>query len=78
MFCLAIMLLEIKFGRPIESLQQQEDFGPNGIPNEATDLTTTNRWRKGEVEQGNLSWAFAKAIIYYLPSMLSRPICIIW
>jgi hypothetical protein len=66
MLALAIMLLEIKFGTPIESLRHEGDFGQDGQPNEATDFATANRWLKMQVDLGNLSCTFTDAITYCL------------
>ncbi|KAM4063740.1 hypothetical protein HRG_006855 [Hirsutella rhossiliensis] len=63
---LAILLLEIRFGIPIERRQQPEDLGPDGEANEATDLTTAGRWLRREADKGSLSTAFLQAITYCL------------
>ncbi|KAK3341838.1 hypothetical protein B0T25DRAFT_488810 [Lasiosphaeria hispida] len=52
MLALAIMLLEIQSGTPIESVRQGEE----------ADLTTAKRWLDMRLETGRLTWQFAGAI----------------
>ncbi|KAK0707941.1 hypothetical protein B0H67DRAFT_588952 [Lasiosphaeris hirsuta] len=52
MLALAIMLLEIQSGTPIESVRQDQE----------ADLTTAKRWLDMRLEAGRLSWQFAGAI----------------
>ncbi|KAF4880732.1 hypothetical protein CGCSCA1_v000446 [Colletotrichum siamense] len=66
MLALAIMLVELKCGSPIESLWQDQDLPPDGQPNMWTDLSTVTRWLDVQVNEGNLSFGFTSAITYCL------------
>lgn len=58
---LGILLLELTFNKPIETLPIREKyFGPQGIPNEFTDLCTAKAWRR-EVE-GECGTGLSEAI----------------
>ncbi|EXF84066.1 hypothetical protein CFIO01_11620 [Colletotrichum fioriniae PJ7] len=70
MLALAVMLLEMSCGKPIEDLRQPEDLGPNGEVNVGTDLSTARRWLDTQVRLGNLSNGFTSAITYCLQSYL--------
>ncbi|SPO03488.1 uncharacterized protein DNG_06171 [Cephalotrichum gorgonifer] len=66
LLALAVMLLEINVGKPMESLRTQQDMGPDGNYNVGTDLSTANRSFETQVRNGKLTWAFAEAIKYCL------------
>ncbi|KAL0942561.1 uncharacterized protein CTRU02_200447 [Colletotrichum truncatum] len=70
MLALAIMLLELNFGTPIESLRHQDDLGPDGQPNMCTDLLTAQRWFNAKALKGQLSHGFKSAIKYCLQCYL--------
>lgn len=70
MLALAIMLLEINSGTPIESMRQSEDIGPGEQWSEGADLVTANWWLKRRVEMGRLTRRFADAITYCLQCYL--------
>ncbi|KAI8250652.1 hypothetical protein K4K58_009564 [Colletotrichum sp. SAR11_239] len=66
MLALAIMLLELNFGVPIESLRQASDMGADGQPNAFTDLLTAQRWFNSKSRKGQLSHGFKSAIKFCL------------
>ncbi|CAI0644042.1 unnamed protein product [Colletotrichum noveboracense] len=66
MLALAIMLLELNFGVPIESLRQASDMGADGQPNAFTDLLTAQRWFNNKCRKGQLSHGFKSAIKFCL------------
>lgn len=70
MLALAVMLLELNSGVPIEGLRSDEDLGPDGQPNSGTDLSTAGRWLDAQVRLGNLTCGFASAITCCLQSYL--------
>jgi hypothetical protein len=60
---LAVMLIEIWGGRPIEDLYLPQDLGPNSEVNEATKVLTVRRWLDGPGrELGH--WAVLNAISF--------------
>ena len=59
-----VILLEINYGRTIESLRHPEDLGPNKQPNELTDLKTAKRCLTQR--KGDISWALSSAISHCL------------
>ncbi|RYP46715.1 hypothetical protein DL768_007123 [Monosporascus sp. mg162] len=70
LLALAVVLLEINVGKPIESLRKQQDMGPDGNPNVGTDLSTAQRSLGTQVSQGKLTLAFKEAITYCLQCYL--------
>lgn len=66
MLALAIMLLEINLGMPIESLRRSEDLGLDGEPNVGMDWFVAQRCLEVQVQRGNLTSGFASAIKYCL------------
>ncbi|TDZ25874.1 hypothetical protein Cob_v000282 [Colletotrichum orbiculare MAFF 240422] len=66
MLALAIMLLEVHFGTPIDNLRRAEDMGPDGCPNIGTDLLTAQRWLNTTAAKGQLSHGFKSAIRHCL------------
>ncbi|GKT45905.1 uncharacterized protein ColSpa_06086 [Colletotrichum spaethianum] len=70
LLALAVMLLEINVGKPIESLRMQQDMGRDGSFNMGADLSTAQRSLETQVSQGKLTSAFTKAITYCLQCYL--------
>ncbi len=70
LLALAIMLLEINVGEPIENLREQQDMGPDGNFNAWTDLSTAQRSLETHGRRGNLACAFQGAITYCLQCYL--------
>lgn len=70
MLALAIMLLKISSGVPIESMRQEGDLGPDRQPSEGADLVAAHRWLTARVEGGRLSLQFADAIKHCLQCYL--------
>ncbi|KAF6839587.1 hypothetical protein CPLU01_01724 [Colletotrichum plurivorum] len=70
MLALAVMLIELNSGVPIERLRSDDDLGPDGRPNAGTDLSTAGRWLDAQVRLGNLTCGFASAITCCLQSYL--------
>ncbi|KAF5005061.1 hypothetical protein FDECE_8477 [Fusarium decemcellulare] len=68
LLALAIMLLEVSTGIPVEKQRRPEDLGSDGTPNVGTDLSTANRWLETQVDRGQLTSAFAGAITCCLQS----------
>ena len=63
---LAILLVEILSGQPIESLRRPEDMGIGQQPHEFTDLQVAHRWTIAKEESGNLTSGFQSAISHCL------------
>lgn len=70
LLALAVMLLEINVGLPIESHRAEQDLGYSGNLNVGTDLLTAQRLLEIQVRQGKLSFAFTEAIKYCLQCYL--------
>jgi hypothetical protein len=66
---LAIILLEINFGKPIEQVRCPEDLGNKPLDDEKADLQTADRWHKAE--RPRLSPGFSKAILTGLQEYLN-------
>ncbi|KAF2497515.1 hypothetical protein BU16DRAFT_316252 [Lophium mytilinum] len=64
LLALGIVLLEIYFNQPIESLRAKTSSGISQQPNDYEDLSIANRWVRRE--KGNLSWAFQNAVSHCL------------
>jgi hypothetical protein len=70
MLSLAIMLLEINLGMPIEKLRRSKDLVPDEEPSVGQDLLVAYRCLEAEVQRGNLTSAFTSAITYCLQCYL--------
>ncbi|PSN62427.1 hypothetical protein BS50DRAFT_638067 [Corynespora cassiicola Philippines] len=66
---LAILLLEINFGRAKEDMRQIEDLGSSQVHRDMIDLQTAGRWYKAESR--NLSAGFSQAILTCLQEYLN-------
>jgi len=66
MLSLAILLLELNSGTPIEQVRQEEDLGPAGELSDWANLATAKRWLEMRFENGRLTRQFAGAITYCL------------
>lgn len=66
---MAILLLEVNFGKPIEQIRRLEDLGNNPVDDEKADLLTAGRWYKEE--RPRLSPGFSKAILTGLQEYLN-------
>lgn len=63
---LAIMLLELNFGTPIENIRTESEMGPDGQPHEQPDFLTAQRWFLQKVNKGQLTKGFKSAIWHCL------------
>ncbi|KAF0321482.1 hypothetical protein GQ607_011302 [Colletotrichum asianum] len=63
---LAIMLLELNFGTPIENIRTESEMGPDGQPHEQTDFLTAQRWFLQKESKGQLTKGFKSAIWHCL------------
>ncbi|KAF4880728.1 hypothetical protein CGCSCA1_v000448 [Colletotrichum siamense] len=59
---LAIMLLELNFGTPIEKIMTESEMGPDGKPHEQADFLTAQRWFLQKESKGQLTKGFKSAI----------------
>ena len=66
---LAILLLEISFGQPLEEIRQPDDLGSKTAPDDETNFQTANRWYKAESRR--LSPGFSQAILTCLQQYLN-------
>lgn len=66
MLSLAILLLELNSGTPIEQMQQEKDLGPSGELSDWANFATAKRWLELRLENGRLTRQFADAITYCL------------
>ncbi|KAK2053278.1 hypothetical protein LY76DRAFT_629598 [Colletotrichum caudatum] len=67
---LAVMLLEINLGKPMESPREQQHLEREGAFTVGADLFTAQGSLETQVNQGNLTLAFTKAITYCLQCYL--------
>ncbi|KAI9374699.1 hypothetical protein BJX61DRAFT_550929 [Aspergillus egyptiacus] len=66
---LAILLLELSFGEPIEQIRHPDDLGNKTLADDMTDFQTANRWYK--TEKARLSRGFQQAILTCLQEYLN-------
>ncbi|KAF4827194.1 hypothetical protein CGCTS75_v008446 [Colletotrichum tropicale] len=66
LLALAIMLLELNFGTPVEDIRTESDMGPDRRPHEQTDLLTAQRWFIQKERKGQLTRGFKSAIWHCL------------
>ncbi|KAL3468872.1 hypothetical protein BJX99DRAFT_265738 [Aspergillus californicus] len=66
---LAIVLMELSFGRSIEQNRHPDDFGNKTVADDITDLQTASRWYKSE--KPLLSRGFQQAILTCLQEYLN-------
>ncbi|KAI0018260.1 hypothetical protein F4780DRAFT_532993 [Xylariomycetidae sp. FL0641] len=66
MLALAIMLIEIATGKPIEELRGPGDLGPDGAVNLATNYTTVKHQIDSILDEGNMSDGYYAAIDHCL------------
>ncbi len=71
LLALAIMLLEVCLGQPIEQIRSAEDLGASSASNDMTDLSAAHRWHLEEKARGNLSFAFSNSILGCLQAYLN-------
>lgn len=69
LLALAIILLEINFGKPIEQLRHSENHRNNPLDEERADLQAADQWYKAE--RPRLSSGFSKAILTGLQEYLN-------
>jgi hypothetical protein len=70
LLALAIMLLEISSGRPVEQ-RLGDDQIPNALPKDQLGLQLAEGWLKEEKSHGRLSCAFSQAILTCLQGYLN-------
>ncbi|RDW59872.1 hypothetical protein BP6252_12959 [Coleophoma cylindrospora] len=66
LLALAVLLIEINSGEPIENLRTPEDLGPDRQINELSNLQAGRRWILEQKSKGNLTAAFYSAILHCL------------
>jgi hypothetical protein len=59
---LGVMLVEILSRQPIEKLCSDNDLGPDGQPNEFTNLQVIRTWLRDQERTGGISLGFRSAI----------------
>ncbi|KAF5711071.1 hypothetical protein FMUND_9221 [Fusarium mundagurra] len=64
MLGLAIMLMEIKTGTPIECHRHPDDLGSDGTLNASSNFLTASRWLRHLMDRGRLSWRYGDAVRY--------------
>jgi|SRR5215469_7053820 len=70
LLALAIMLLEISSGQPVEKRRKDSD-GAQNLPDDQADLQVAEEWHKEEKSRGSLSCAFSQAILTCLQEYLN-------
>jgi hypothetical protein len=63
---LGVLLVEILSRQPIEKLHKDGDLGPNGEPNELTNLQVIRRYLREQESAGVISLGFRSAIAHCL------------
>jgi hypothetical protein len=62
LFALGVLLIELSYGKPLESLREPCDMGPNGLPNQYTAWLTASRLIKSREISHREGSSYADAV----------------